>query len=160
MSSCDCTNLEGYVYDCLYGHYTILHIMLITREIERRDSTMRERVLNWILEFDEENQSWRDYRNSLHDYVFEPSNDQIDAILTITKPVQLAAMLLFEHHVSEVCAACNDQDAERFVQWLVPYCDYPKIENFEYVEFMPLLKKWWQNNLMYRTPLLQIEYKD
>lgn len=159
MSSCTCTNLEGFVYDCLFGHYTILHIMLITRLLEKNDPDIREYVQEKIWDFDEETQSWRGYRNTL-DFIFDDCNDSIKSVLNITKPLLLGALLLYtEDDAPKVNSIIESQEnSEALIRFILPMSSYPTIENYEYTDFMPKLKNWWEHNLAHLTPEHKISY--
>ena len=153
MSSRDCSSLEGYIKDSMFGHFTVLHIMLITRILDRGDPEIRKYIEYKINDdFDEEEQSWRDYRNSLY-FVFDPFNAQIDKVVNITHVVRLVAMLLFEGHEEEIVAKFDNQDnSDTIVRFLLSYGTFSEPR---YQVFMRDLLSFWRTTFGHDTdPLI------
>ena len=145
MSSKDCTTLEGFVSDCLYGHHNILHVMLITRELEDKNKFVREYIeykLNG--DYDEETQNWRDYRNSLAD-VFDPCESAIDCILTETNLLKLSIDLITRStedrelflKVFSGLRGVEDDIAEFLLD------NFKSNNDITYKKFYPVFRSWW-----------------
>ena len=144
MSSCDCSTLEGFIKDSLFGHYSLLHVLLVAHQMDSVDPSVRDTLEYKINhDFDEEVQNWRDYRSSLA-YLFDPINTYVDELVKITKLVPLAAMLLYSENHLEVTTKVNSQElSDRLAAFLVHFTD----NDITYSDFMPILKAWWESNV-------------
>lgn len=78
MSSRDGLDMESWLQDSLFGigsddpKFQQIIVLL---------EPYRDSLENAIFDFDEENQSWRDYRNALWSYIDPEIDDQINRIL-------------------------------------------------------------------------------
>ena len=154
MSSRDCTTLEGFIEDCLFGNSCKLHVMLITNLLEydhkKEFHNIRESIeYNINFDFDEENQSWRGYRNSLC-YYYDAYNTEIDEILNEQSKVTLAVNLLCKHYTlyqrTVIITALNQLPKAECD--IAKYLEYCKDIDTKYEDFVPSFRSWFRTHFL------------
>jgi hypothetical protein len=119
MSSCEGHTLESWVIDS-FGNVSYVIMMATVRLLESN----RESIENMIGDFDEDNQSWRDYRNSLWNY-YEDLNPTIDKLCSIPTLHAQAACYLFTEIGDTKLTAFNSAEMVSMDEALTSYLQTP-----------------------------------
>lgn len=147
MSSCDGYTLESWIVSSFFGNkIQALQLLLVVKLFDQNG--WRESVENAIDDFDEETQSWRDYRNSMW-YTYEKETDKpIEVITGITDPCLLAIMYLFPEYSKMQHRFMARRIPEQGNSILIHSSAlFQELQYENEPKFRELFMAWWKENI-------------